>query len=258
MALVDCKFFSSSLGMSTEMTLILPEDAPGQVGQKNVSQDETKVLYLLHGRSDDNTIWSRRTSIERYASERGIAVIMPNANLSFYTNMACGGRYQDFIFDELPEKVARLFGLKPSREQCAVAGLSMGGYGAIKWALTQPERFYFAAGLSGAYDVADLWTNGQDAKRDSDLTRVFDTRENFIGSENDIYALLERCQERKAEIPELFISCGTEDFLIEHSRHINRVFDEKKILHTYEEHPGAHEWSYWDKHIQRILAKWLD
>ncbi|WOO43060.1 alpha/beta hydrolase family protein [Rubellicoccus peritrichatus] len=257
MALIDCKFFSSVLGLSTEMTVILPEETVGQIGQQNVSQDETKVLYLLHGRSDDNTTWTRRTSIERYAAAYGIAVVMPNAHLSFYTNMAQGGRYQDFIFEEISEKISKLFGLKPAKEHCAVAGLSMGGYGAIKWALTQPERFCFAAGLSGAYDIADFWRMQDNGNADRDLVSIYGSLEKFTGGENDIQELINRCHHRKAELPELFITCGTDDFIFGHSQFLHAALNEKSIPHTYEEHPGSHDWGYWDQHIQRALATWL-
>jgi S-formylglutathione hydrolase FrmB len=97
------------------------------------------VLYLLHGLSDDDTAWLRRTSIERYVSELGLAVVMPQVHRSFYSDELHGLRYWTFLSDELPQLVDSFFHVSTRREDTFVAGLSMGGYGALKWALRQPS-----------------------------------------------------------------------------------------------------------------------
>ncbi len=114
------------------------------------------MLYLLHGMSDDHTAWLRYTSIERYAARHGLAVVMPAVGRSFYANEAHGHPYWDFLSEELPAVVGRFLRVSDRREDTFVAGLSMGGYGAFKWALRQPERFAAAASLSGALDVVAL------------------------------------------------------------------------------------------------------
>ncbi|WP_029291789.1 alpha/beta hydrolase family protein, partial [Cellulomonas sp. HZM] len=155
MALVTCHFFSETLELSTAMTVLLPQATRAQIGLTGVAGDQPPpVLYLLHGLSDDETIWTRRTSIERYAAERGIAVVMPRAGRSFYTDELHGSRYWTFLSDELPHVVGQLFRVSAEPEDTFVAGLSMGGYGALRWALRRPERFAAAASLSGALDVA--------------------------------------------------------------------------------------------------------
>src|SRR4051812_22076552 len=154
MALLRWDFFSDALSLSTSMTVILPQPTSTQIGMTGDAGDEAPaVLYLLHGLSDDDTIWLRRTSIERYAAPLGLAVVMPQVHRSFYTDEAYGGRYWTFVSEELPELVARFFRVSERREDTFVAGLSMGGYGALKLALRQPERFAAAASLSGALDV---------------------------------------------------------------------------------------------------------
>lgn len=112
-----------------------------QIGM-NGSQKKSSypVLYLLHGLSDDHTIWHRRTSIERYVSALGLAVVMPNVGKSFYTDMANGGNYFTFITEELPTLVQSYFPVSAKREDNFIAGLSMGGYGAFKVALSCPEK----------------------------------------------------------------------------------------------------------------------
>src|SRR3954464_2876128 len=155
MALVRCDFFSDVLGLSTSMTVVLPQATSAQIGMTGAATGgDAPVLYLLHGLSDDDTIWLRRTSIARYAAPLGLAVVMPQVGRSFYTDEAHGNRYWTFLSEELPAVVGSFFRISDRREDTFVAGLSMGGYGAVKWALRQPERFAAAATLSGALDLA--------------------------------------------------------------------------------------------------------
>ncbi len=129
MALLHVNFFSEVLGMSMNMDVILPQRTSGQIGMKGNRKDgKYPVLYLLHGMSDDHTIWQRRTSIERYVSELGIAVVMPTVHLSFYTDMKYGINYWTFISIELPSICREFFpNMSDRREDTFAAGLSMGG-----------------------------------------------------------------------------------------------------------------------------------
>ena len=142
MAHLRVDFFSDSLSLSTSMTVLLPQRTTTQIGMTGaVTDGPPPVLYLLHGLSDDDTIWLRRTSIERYVAPLGLAVVMPQVHRSFYTDEHYGGAYWTFLSDELPRLVHEWFRVSDRREETFVAGLSMGGYGALKWALRQPERF---------------------------------------------------------------------------------------------------------------------
>ena len=158
MALIHTDFFSDALGMCVEMDVILPEETKGQIGMEGRDgKGGWKTLYLLHGMSDDHTIWQRRTSIERYASEKGIAVVMPSTQLGWYTDMHCGYKWFTYISEELP-RVCRAFFPRMShrREDTFACGLSMGGYGALKLALRAPETFSCAASLSGGVDIVHI------------------------------------------------------------------------------------------------------
>src|SRR5215211_3786089 len=157
MAHLRCDFFSDTLGLSTSMTVILPQPTQNQIGMAGAAAEgPPPVLYLLHGLSDDDTIWLRRTSIERYVAPLGLAVVMPQVHRSFYTDEHYGGRYWTFLSEELPDLVGSWFQVSQRREDTFVAGLSMGGYGALKWALRQAGRFAAAACLSGAVNVEGL------------------------------------------------------------------------------------------------------
>src|SRR5215207_9246851 len=151
MILNEVRFFSETLGLMSTMHVLLPQRTMAEAQRKRASK--VRTLYLLHGHSDDHTSWQRWTSIERYAEGLNLAVVMPAVHLSFYNDMAHGGKYWQFISEEVPALVRDLFPLSSARRDNFVAGLSMGGYGAFKMALTHPERFAAAASLSGALDI---------------------------------------------------------------------------------------------------------
>ena len=142
MALIQCKFYSEVLKLSTSMTVILPRNTrPNRHGRaRGEGGDKHQTLYLLHGYTDDDSIWTRRTSIERYVAPLGLAVVMPNVHKSFYTDMKHGDKYWTFLTEELPMLARSFFPLSAKREDNFVAGLSMGGYGAFKWAARCPEQ----------------------------------------------------------------------------------------------------------------------
>lgn len=248
MALIQCHFYSETLGLSTSMTVILPEETSTQIGMRNVSTGtEHPTLYLLHGLSDDDTIWLRRTSIERYVAPLGLAVVMPQVHRSFYTDMEYGGKYWTYISEEVPRVARSFFRLSARREDNFVAGLSMGGYGAFKLALRKPDSFAAAASLSGAVDMATF--SGPDAHL------IFGDK-SLIDTENDLLWLLQRVGQADGHRPKLYQCCGTEDFLYEQNQNFKRACTLTDLDLTYEEEPGAHEWGYWDSKIQDVL-KWL-
>lgn len=255
MALLHVDFFSETLGMCMNMDVILPQRANGQIGINSNAGDTFPTLYLLHGMSDDHTIWQRRTSIERYVSDMNLAVVMPSTHLGFYTDMNHGHNYFTYITKELPAVCRSFFrGMSERREDTFVAGLSMGGYGAIKAALGC-DTFCAGASLSGALDAASLSYDKRYAPEEY-WRNVFGELDEIKGSDNDILALAERLKTSGKPLPKLYLWCGTEDELYGHSTraaaHLNALGYEL----TYEESPGDHQWKYWDEKIQTVL-KWL-
>lgn len=252
MAFIDCHFYSDSLGVSASMYVILPQVAQNQIGLASaVYGVKHPTLYLLHGLSDDHTIWMRRTSIERYASKLGIAVVMPAVNRSFYTDMASGPKYWTFISEELPALARSFFPLAEERELNYVAGLSMGGYGAMKLALSHPDRFAAAASLSGALDISDRASNFPE-----DFKLIYDDVSKIKGSGNDLFYLAEQLSGSTRQSPMLYQCCGTEDFLYEDNIRFRDYCRKLGMDLTYKEEPGEHEWGYWDRKIQTVL-NWL-
>ncbi len=253
MALIDCKFFSETLGMSSSMLVILPEPTQRQIGlagPARTTDTRFPTLFLLHGRSDDETIWLRRTSIERYVAPLGLAVVMPNAHLSFYVNQKQGLRYFDYISDELVKKARSFFPLSARREDTFVAGLSMGGYGAFLCGLRKPEQYAAAASLSGAFDV-----ESSRERIGGDVDLCFGT-ESTTGSDVDLFHLASALAEAEQQRPKLYQCCGTSDFLYAENVRFRDHVQGLPFDYTFDEGPGEHDWAYWDAMIQRVLA-WL-
>ena len=251
MALLTCHFFSEALGVNTAVTVLLPESARGQIGMGGADvEGPPPVLYLLHGLSDDETIWLRRTSIERYVAERGIAVVMPRGGRSMYADEVHGGAYWTFLTQELPRAVQHFFRVSDRREDTFVAGLSMGGYGALKWALREPWRFAGAASLSGA-----LVVGGERARfvRDELVPHVWGGADPE-GTDDDLLALLDRAD--PATLPALYATCGAQDDLLD----TQHAFVERAAVRGIDVeahvHPGDHDWDFWDEHIVDVLD-WL-
>ena len=249
MALIQLHFYSNALGMQTEVEVILPQkDTFGEIGVENISViSQYKCLYLLHGLSDDQTIWLRRTSIERYASRYGLCVIMPFGGRSFYMDQKNGEKYYTYISEELPARMHEFLGCSMKREDNFIAGLSMGGYGALKIALKENGRFCAAAGLSS---VADIKTELFQAHIKSLIGE-----DNYLSKDEDLFELI---KEKRSEMqkPRLYMWCGTEDFLYNDNVKLKEHIQQFDYDYTYRESAGMHCWDAWDEQIQNVL-EWM-
>lgn len=255
MALMHVDFFSDVLGIAANMDVIIPQHSSRLIGMDTAGTDGPyPALYLLHGLSDDHTIWQRRTSIERYVAGLPLAVIMPTVQRGFYTDQAQGYDYFTFISQELPAICEQFFNLSTQREDRFAAGLSMGGYGAMKLGLRCPDRYAAVASLSGALDIERRYKE-PNSPYGREIRRTFGTKKQFLGSNNDIFALAQRLIDSGAQKPAFFACCGTEDGLLEENREFAETFGDALGL-TYEEGPGIHSWDFWDDWIRRVL-EWL-
>lgn len=243
MAMIRVSFSSETLEVDTSMTVVLPEEGDGP----------PPVLYLLHGLTDDDSAWTRFTSIERYATGRGLAVVMPQVHRSFYANEAHGMRFWDFLSAELPATVERFFRVSTRRADTYVAGLSMGGYGALKWALREPERFAAAASLSGALDLAYIQESDLRPHMRALVSRVFAGR-TVAGSDEDLLHLVKGAD--PSGLPRLMLRCGTEDHLMKQNERFVAACTAAGVPLDSGFGPGEHVWSYWDEQIQNVLA-WM-
>jgi putative tributyrin esterase len=248
MALIETRFDSEVLDLSLGLSVIFPD-------HPTAWDTPPAVLYLLHGLSDDHTIWSRRTSIERYAADYPLVIVMPDVYKSFYCDMAHGSKYWTFISQELPSLISRWFKVSSKKQKTFVAGISMGGYGALKLALKQPERFAAAASISGALDIAAHTYDEWDESRTATFNAIFGKLEKIPNSPNDLLAELDNVNTKKIKT-DFFLCCGTEDYLYQDSVSFRNKAKDLGLSVTYKESGGEHDWSYFDQAIQQVL-EWL-
>ncbi len=251
MAFLQIQFFSTALDVTSSVNVILPEFNQGTNTNANQKRKAPKVLYLLHGYRGDHTGWIRKSNVERYAAGYNLAIIMPAVNHSFYCNEANGERYWDYISEELPEVMHHFLNLSDKPEETYVAGLSMGGYGAMRLALTYPERYAAAASFSG---VSDILSFSHVPKAEGVAwQRIFGDMNSFAGSEADIMYLIKKSATAPKK-PWLYVSCGTADFLYEQHQHFVPALRENSWQVIDHEEPGkGHEWDFWDAEIKKFI-----
>ena len=254
MALITIQFLSESLGRQCTVQVVVPQrQTGGEIGiANNATAEKYKTLLLLHGLSDDYSIWARRSSIERYATERGIAVVMPSADRSFYTDTASGDAYYTYISQEVLKIAREFLPLSEKREDNFIAGNSMGGYGAMKIALKNPDKFSAAVGLSSVADV-DKFMRVHTPNLKSG---IFGNVEKIPDSE-DLFALTTAGSKNPVK-PRLYMIEGTGDFMLEENRRLQAHIKTLDYDFTYEEYEGVHDWNFWDTYISKALSWLLD
>ena len=258
MALFDIKLFSTSLQTQTDVRVYIPtpeNDAGNNAASFYDRSKRFQVLYLLHGATGDCTVWSRYTSIERYARQRNLAVVCASVGNSFYADMVHGGKYLTYMTQELPTFIGRMFPVSEKREDTFIVGNSMGGFGAYRIAMEQPERFCCAVSLSGALDVismARMYANDPSGG----FSAVFAPEDLMPGSDNDLIALAEKRMKEGRMLPKFYQCCGTEDFLYAMNTSFHDRFRKLDVDLVYDESKGIHDWEYWDTQIRKVL-EWL-
>ena len=245
MSLHTIHWASRILGKQTTLRVIYPE----------TGTPPFPVLYLLHGLSDDSSSWCRNSRIENYAGAFPMIVAMPDGYRGFYTDNEEGPAYARHIAGELPAFIERTFHARTDRTGRAIGGLSMGGYGAMRLGLAHPDRYCSIHSHSGALDsgstVLRMWQENPDREgpnRPEEIARIFGNHPT-----DPSHDPLELAKKATGNLPAMLIDCGTEDFLLQANRDFTSALQQAKIPHTYVEHPGGHDWTYWDTHIQEAL-----
>ncbi len=243
MAFIRCSFFAQTLGIQTELYAVIPEAV--------THSGPFPVIWLYHGMSGNHSSWVRSSAVERYAEQYGTAVVMPDAQRSYFTDIHAGGAYWRFISEEVIEKARIFLPLSHKREHNAAAGLSMGGFGAFKLALTRPELICAAGSFSGVLDIpARLGMNRGDPE---EFKRIFGPPEEVPGTISDLPFLASRTYD-PASLPRLFQCCGSDDIYLENNRRFKQAADKAGIPVAYREDPGFdHQWEYWDLMLREFL-----
>jgi putative tributyrin esterase len=240
MAFATIHYFSRALQKASAFNVVFPEDPD--------APRPWAAFYLLHGLSDDHTIWARRTSVERYVQGLPLVLVMPDGGRGWYSNANVGYAYEDDLVNDIIGLVDRTFPTKAERGGRAIGGLSMGGYGAVKIGLKHHEKFASVNSHSGAVGVMRDTETGK--RLGDEFTRIFGDEPR--GGLEDPFAIVERIDHGR--IPKLRLDCGTDDFLLDQNRAFHKHLESLRVAHEYEEFPGGHDWAYWDRHVQEAIA----
>ena len=244
MAFFEMQYYSTLLKRHVSINVIIPDRA------KDHPDEKYKTLYLFHGLGDNHAGWVRQTSIERYAEEFNIAVVMPAVERSWYTDTLGGIPYFSFVCKELTEVIPNFFrNVSTKREDVIVGGLSMGGYGAVKAALTHPDKFGSCIALSASMDIASPHRENLLTEWRAIFDRELESVTHLRGTQHDLYVLAREAYEKGQAFPKMFIWCGESDDLLDSSIRFHNLLDELGVPHNFSVSEGNHTWKWWDRHI---------
>jgi len=251
------RFESKLVGALLPYNVILPTD----YARDSSKHKRYPVLYLLHGLAGSADNWvSARAHLADHAAQYPFIIVVPEGRDGWYTDSATvpNEKFESYFVQELLPDVDRRFRTIASREGRAIAGLSMGGYGSLKFGLKHPELFAFAGSMSGALDAASWLPDEKLAAffRPS-IARVYgppDAPDNETRRANDVFRLVrELTPERTRALPFLYLDCGTDDLFIGGNRAFSALLIEKKVPHEFRQLPGGHTWPYWDRQVHEVL-----
>lgn len=273
MAIIQMNFESQYLAGRHPITIILP-DLPRSLPPKDFynSGKKFKVLWLLHGTFGNDTDWLRRTMIEVYACEHNLAVVMPTGMNADYVNwhgFGLGYNMYDYLFEELMPMIYNWYPISDKREDNYIAGLSMGGFGTMVYALNHPEKFAVAASLSGPildphhpmeFDAGMEFPHMKafHANRTENQIANAGSMEEYLKSPANTWDKLIECTKNGTDLPELYFCCGTNDFLYPAFVYLRDFAAKYHIPAVFEEEPGyRHEWRFWDMYIEKIIKRYI-
>jgi putative tributyrin esterase len=249
----DVTFQSTSLGREMTYRIILPTDY-------QTSGRRYPVLYLLHGLMGHYEDWESRTHLDDYVAGLPLIVAIPEGDDSWYTNSASQPqeKWEDYIIKDFLHEIDTKYRTIQTRHGRAIAGLSMGGYGAMKFALKYPGSFIFGASFSGAevvvHDPSYKIPFGQ--KYVDQIHEILGDGITQTRTDNDIFELAKK--RSPAQVPYLVVTCGTEDSLLASNREFVELLQQQKIRYEYHESAGAHTWQYWDEQLPYALSVLMD
>ncbi len=217
------------------------------------------VLYLLHGLTGHFDNWTDKSKLAEYAAKYNYVIVTPEGNNGWYSDSATvpTDRYETYITQELIPEIDKNFRTVADRNHRVVAGLSMGGYGSIKFGLKNAEMFALVGSFSGALGAASftdkILGNSWKVLTDS-IMSVYAMEDSPTRKQNDIFRIVREMPADKVKtLPFIYLDCGTEDGLINSNRDFVNLLLEKKVKHEFRQLPGAHDWKFWDAQVQEFL-----
>ena len=242
------KLASKLMAREMPYRVVLPE------GYAKNGTDRFPVVYLLHGLTGHFNNWTDRTRLASYGQKHRAIIVTPEGDNGWYTDSISvpNDRYESYIVKELIPEIDKTYRTLADRKSRSIAGLSMGGYGALKFGMKYPEMFALAGSFSGAVGVTSFKDDG--AAFMKSINSVFGTADSETRKANDLFGLVRSLTpESTKTLPFLYIDCGTEDFLLQNNRDFIQLLTEKKVPHEFRQLPGGHNWKYWDSQVEEFL-----
>ncbi len=255
MAIFKVEFFSKSFNRIVPITVCLPIETRDELPKV---KQPFKTLYLLHGLTSFHSDWMDIVHIPALAQEYGMAIVMPNGENGFYLDdKVRGALYGEFLGKELIEFTREAFNLSDKREDTLIGGLSMGGYGAARNGLKYSDVFGTIIALSAAY-ITDNLSKIKPSDERPGLSyeycvHTFGKPDEILGSDVDPKFLAKELIKSNKTLPNYYIACGTEDFLIEQNRDYVKYLNEIEFPHEYVEGKGVHDHNFWHEYIKKAL-----
>ncbi len=250
--IIEGRFQSKLMDREMPYRLILP------VGYKENTTQTYPTIYLLHGFTGNYRNWTDKTDLLKFSKAHNFLIVSVEGANGWYTDSPIkpNSNYESYIIKELIPEIEKNYRTGGKREQRAIAGLSMGGYGGMKFGLKYPEMFVLAGSFSGAlkapqYDQGPSSVSGFLTKS---IGIAFGDADSPTRKENDIFEIVEgSTNDQLKAMPYLYLDCGTEDFLLPSNRSFVELIQKKRIAHQFRELPGRHNWKYWNSQIAEFL-----
>lgn len=262
MSLIHVTYFSAALAGQNEFNLVLPNDVPPFMADMNPHYKRPmKTLVLLHGYNGGTSDWITGSSVQELAVQYNIAVIMPNGRNSFYLDREpTGEQFATFVGDEVLNYARKTFGLSPKAEDTFIGGFSMGGFGALRTGLAFSNNYSKIAALSSALIIHQLKHMTPEDKNPmanfAYYANVFGDLKTAEERDCNPEFLIKQKLAAGEKLPDIFMACGTEDFLIEPNRAFRDFLKENGVAHEYHESAGMHNWKFWNEYLEPAIA-WM-
>lgn len=239
------------MGRNMPYAVVLPID----YSSKESSARRYPVVYLLHGLTGRFDNWVTKSSVVAASERYPVIIVTPEGENGWYTdNRTPGRKYESYLLKELIPEIDKKFRTISDGDHRAIAGLSMGGYGAIKFGLKYPDLFALAGSFSGALGAASITQKAIPGAIGKTIDEIFGSPESETRKANDLFDIVRRSTPDKIkEFPFLYLDCGTEDFLFQNNRDFVALLLEKKVPHEFRQLPGGHNWKYWDTQVEEFL-----
>lgn len=247
---VNYKLDSKLMGREMPYRVVYPE---AYLARPN---ERFPVIYLLHGLTGHFNNWTENAKLIDHAAKHRVIIVNPEGGDGWYTDSVSNDKekWESYIIQELIPEVDRKFRTLAARDKRAIAGLSMGGFGALKFGMKYPDRFVLAGSFSGALGAAQITEKQFPGAIGKTIDGIFGPDGSESRKANDLFAMVRSLTPEKMKaIPFIYFDCGTEDFLFQNNREFVNLLVEKKVPHEYRQLPGAHDWKYWDKQVQEFL-----